>query len=241
MRNLRRRWAPVLLVALALAAAGWAAAGGTGLSGGTRAPAGQEAPSEQPAPTLDAPTPAPTGEQEPGELADSEVPGWLSGALTGLFLAIVATVVGVFIYAGVRYLLFERVERRAILDQPASQPPDAAADLAEVLQAVRAGLADMDAGGDPRRAVIACWLRLERLAAAAGTARLAADTPTDLVRRLLARHRVSEPALGRLADAYRRARYAPAEVADDLLETARRALHDVDRQLSPSPGEVLRR
>lgn len=237
MENLRRRWAPVLLIALALIAAGWAAAGGTGLSGGTRPPSAQQPLFEEPPPTAGASAAAPAGPDESGgELAGSQLPGWVGAALTGLFLAMVATVVGVFLYAGVRYLLFERVARRAILDQAGSQPPDADADLAEVRQAVRAGLADLDAAGDPRRAVIACWLRLERLAAAAGTARLAADTPTDLVRRLLARHRVSQPALGRLADAYRRARYAPAEVATDLLETARQALHDVDRQLSTGVG-----
>jgi Domain of unknown function (DUF4129) len=230
-----RRWAPVLLVALALAAAGWAAAGGTGLSSGTRPPAEQEPPSGQPEPTPDQPTP--TGEEEAaGELSGVEIPSWLGAAMTGLLIAVVAIIVGVFLYVGLRYLLFERVARRAILDQAASQPPDATADLAEVREAVRAGLSDIDAGGDPRRAVIACWLRLERLAAAAGTARLAADTPTDLVRRLLARHRVSEAALGRLAGAYRQARYAPAEVAGDLLETARQALHDIDSQLAAGAG-----
>jgi hypothetical protein len=233
MEAILRRWAPVPLVVLALAAAGWAAAGGTGLSGGTRPPPPLESPPDRPPPTPGAatPVPAPTGEGA-DELVYAGVPGWLSTAMTAFFLALVATVVGVFLYAGARYLLTERVARRAILDRAASQPGDAAADLAEVREAVRAGIAEVDAGGDPRRAVIACWLRLERLAAAAGTARLAADTPTDLVARLLARHRVDGAALDRLADAYRRARYAPAEVAGDLLATARQALQDIDHQLS---------
>jgi hypothetical protein len=202
------------------------------MSGGTRPPAEQEQPPDPPVPPDGgSPTPPPTAAGG-GDPVGAEVPGWISGALTAFFLAVVATVVGVFLYVGVRYLLTERVARRQILQQAASQPPGAQLDLEEVRDAVRAGLADMDAGGDPRRAVIACWLRLERLAAAAGTARLAADTPADLVARLLARHRVSEPALGRLADAYRLARYAPAEVAGELLATARQALEDIDVQLS---------
>jgi len=237
MEILLRRWAPVLLAVLALTVAGWAAAGGTGLSGGTRPPVTRPPLSVSPPAPGSASAPAPIGEQAE-EPVEAEVPGWFSTAMTALVLTVVATIVGVFLYAGVRYLLTERVARQAILDRAASQPPEGEADLAEVREAVRAGLADMDAGGDPRRAVIACWLRLERLAAAAGTARLAADTPTDLVRRLLAHHRVSDVALGRLADAYRRARYAPAEVAGDLLETARQALHEIDHQLAAGVGSL---
>ena len=84
----------------------------------------------------------------------------------------------------------------------------------------------------PRRAVIACWLRLEHAAAGSGTPRLAADTTADLVARLLAVHKVGEPALGRLAGAYRQARYAPHEVDESLRDTARRALAEVDAELS---------
>jgi hypothetical protein len=236
MDLLTRRWSPVLLVVLVLAVAGWAAAGGTGLAGGTRPAPEQEPPlwPSAPAPGDASPVPAPTAEGAE-DLVTTEVPGWVGTALTVFFLAVVATVVGVFLYVGVRYLLTERVARREIVDRAASQPPDAA-DLEQVREAVRAGLAEVDAGGDPRRAVIACWLRLERLAAAAGTGRLAADTPADLVARLLAQHRVSDRALDRLAGAYRQARYAPAEVAGDLLATARQALHEVDSQLSVVPG-----
>ncbi len=59
-----------------------------------------------------------------------------------------------------------------------------------MLAAVDAGLADLD-DGDPRAAVIACWVRLEEAAAAAGTPREPGDTPGELVLRLLAGHQVS--------------------------------------------------
>ena len=230
----------MLLVALVLAAAGWAAAGGTGVPGGVRPPPiAEPPPTDQPV-TGEPTAPAPTAEPDPEEPAEASLPGWVGAAVTGLFLAMVAAVIGAFIYAGARYLLTERVRRRVILDRAASQPPDAGTDPEAVREALRAGLAELAAGGDPRRAVIACWLRLERLAAAAGTARLAADTPADLVRRLLARHRVSQAALDRLADAYRRARYAPAEVAGDLLATAEQALSEVDRQLRAGVAGVGR-
>nr|BFE79756.1 hypothetical protein GCM10020093_023570 [Planobispora longispora] len=97
---------------------------------------------------------------------------------------------------------------------PPPLPDEPEETVLRVREALRAGLADLDSAGDPRRAVIACWLRLEHAAARAGTPRALADTPADLVARLLAAHRVGEAALERLAAAYRRARYSPHEVDD---------------------------
>lgn len=225
------RWLPLLLVVAALALAGLAAGGGTGLTGGRLPPQAEEELGEQP----DRPeaTAAPTATAAPAEEAvETEPPGWLTALVTSFFVGLIIAVVGVFLYVGVRYLLTERVNRRAIEDRAASQPADGDPELAEeVREAVRAGLADLDAGGDARRVVIACWLRLERVAAAAGTPRLPSDTPADLVARLLATHRVSDAALRRLADAYRLARYAPVEVADELAATAQQALRDLAGQL----------
>lgn len=226
------RWSPVLVAVLALALAGWAAAGGTGLGTGRLSPPGGEPTPVPPSPGGATEPPPSTPPTLAAPDPEGTIPTWL---FTAGALAFIAAVVGLLLYIGLRYLLVERVARREILDQPATQPPGA--DLEQVRDAVRAGLADLDAGGDPRRAVIACWLRLERLAAAAGSARLAADTPADLVTRLLTRHRVSDQALGRLADAYRLARYAPAEVSGELLATARQALRDVAVQLgAPVPA-----
>lgn len=225
-----RRWLPVLLVAAGLVIAAVAAAG-PGLSGGTLPPRAEEGLLAEPEES-----PEPAGTLGPAarpveEFVHTEYPGWLSWPVTIFFLALAAGAVGLVLYLTGRYLFTERVVRRQLRGQAASQPEGALA-AEEVRDALRAGLADIDAGGDPRRAVIACWLRLERTAAAAGTARLAADTPADLVARLLAAHRVSDQALARLADAYRLARYAPAEVDDALLGSARQALADVAAQLA---------
>ena len=115
----------------------------------------------------------------------------------------------------------------------ASQPVGAG----ELREALRAGLAGIDAGDDPRAAVIACWLRLEHAAAAAGVERLAAETSTDLVHRLLSAHRVDDRSLSALADAYRLARYAPHDVGAELRDTARSALAAVDAQLAAAVAE----
>ncbi|ACZ86826.1 DUF4129 domain-containing protein [Streptosporangium roseum] len=152
---------------------------------------------------------------------------------TGRFAFWAVVVIGAMLAAPVIVMLVRMLMRsgdRPPAVRPAQERPAAAA---EMRAALRAGLTDLDAGDDPRRAVIACWLRLEHAAAGAGTPRLAADTPGDLVTRLLAAHRVSGPALGRLAAAYRQARYAPHEVTGSLRGTARRALAEVDAELSP--------
>lgn len=231
-----RRWLPVLVVTLALALAGLAATG-SGLTGHQIPPLAVP-PTETPVPE-DGGRPLPTlPEPSPGEPEE-----FLGGnpallAYLGLVLALFGAILLYLAYHLVRWLLRERVHRRAVPRTRASQP-DATAGADEVREALRAGLADLDAGGDARRAIIACWLRLERVAAAAGTARLVADTPGDLVIRLLSQHRVSRAALERLADLYRRARYAPAVVGDDLASAARVALAQVDRELSaPAAARV---
>jgi hypothetical protein len=95
----------------------------------------------------------------------------------------------------------------------------------ELVAAVDAGLEDLsDTDRDPRRAVIACWVRLEQAAAAAGTPRHPGDTPTELVSRLLAEQRVDAGLLSAMRDVYREARYATHAVDDRMRAEARSAL-----------------
>ncbi|MEU8615511.1 DUF4129 domain-containing protein, partial [Actinoplanes sp. NPDC048791] len=91
--------------------------------------------------------------------------------------------------------------------------------------ALDAGLQELsDTDRDPRRAVIACWVRLEQAAAAAGTPRHAGDSPTDLVARLLAEQRLDAGVLTPFAAVYRQARYATHTVDDQMRQQARSAL-----------------
>ncbi|MFI5935573.1 DUF4129 domain-containing protein [Actinoplanes sp. NPDC051494] len=95
----------------------------------------------------------------------------------------------------------------------------------DLVAAVDAGLQELSDGDqDPRRVVIACWVRLEQAAAAAGTPRHAGDSPTDLVARLLAEQRLDNAVLTPFADVYRQARYATHTVDDQMRQQAGSAL-----------------
>ena len=166
----------------------------------------------------------------PSDPHDVAVPGWLAVAGRALCLAALVVVVALLLW----YLLRNGIrmrERRSTL-RPA--PPAQARD--EVIAAVDAGLSDLDdSDTDPRRAVIACWVRLEQAAAAAGTPREPGDTPTELVTRLLAGHDVSAPVLYPLAEVYRLARYATHTVDTTMRDQARAALRQLRAQLAGQP------
>lgn len=233
MQTVLRRWLPVLVVVAGLSAIA-AVAAGPGLSGGRRPPS---APTDGAGaltpvvPTPASPTPTPLPLAEAVEPNDSLLVTIMVWTYLGIVALLLLSILGYLAYRALYQLVVERPRGLALRDRAASQPEDEDAVREQMRQAVRASLAEIDAGGDPRRAVIDCWLRLERLAFAAGTPRRPADTPADLVGRMLAAHRVSAEALQELAEAYRQARYAPAEVDHRLLQVARGSLQTVDLQL----------
>jgi hypothetical protein len=125
--------------------------------------------------------------------------------------------------------------RRAGLGEPLREEPSTAEDLVAALDAGLEELSDTDR--DPRRAVIACWVRLEQAAAAAGTPRHAGDSPTDLVGRLLREQRVDAGVLAALLEVYRQARYATHSVDDQMRAQARSALQRLRADLgAPVPS-----
>lgn len=139
-----------------------------------------------------------------------------------LVLAVVALLVTMLVRGAVR---------RVRLDaDPVARPPSAGAHE-EVMAALTQGLAELDEG-DPRQAVIACWVRLERTADDAGVPRKPGDTSTDLVVRLLSGRSVNSAVLNDFATVYRHARYSPHPVDDAMRNQAREALRLLRDQLS---------
>jgi hypothetical protein len=181
------------------------------------------APTEE-APPLLPPAPVETAVGEtagPAAEATGGLPSWI-GTLALTVLGIAAlVVVALAVWAIVRDQQKRRQRRRG-RGLPVRTEPRTAEDLVAALDAGLEELSDTDR--DPRRAVIACWVRLEQAAAAAGTARLPGDSPTDLVGRLLREQHVDARVLAALLEVYRQARYTPHTVDDQMRAQARSAL-----------------
>lgn len=86
--------------------------------------------------------------------------------------------------------------------------------------------------GETREAVVACWLLLERAAAAAGSAALAHETTTEFAARLAGEQLVSGAALTRLAGLYRVARFSGHPVDPGMRAQARSALAVLQGELT---------
>lgn len=150
------------------------------------------------------------------------VPDWMRTVVTAVCLLVVVAVVALLIVQLVRTGVGRRL---GTVGRGPARAPRPLGTAASVVAALDAGLSALDDDdGDPRRAVIACWVRLESAAAAAGTPRRPGDTPTDLVMRLLEAHEVSAGVLTGFADIYRQARYAPHVVDATMRAEARDAL-----------------
>jgi hypothetical protein len=103
------------------------------------------------------------------------------------------------------------VDRRR---RPPSFPAHPAAPSPDLAEAVEEGLVTLEVGAVDD-AVIACWVRLEEAAAAGGVDRLPWETATELTVRLLDRFDVPQPAVDRLLDLYRTARYSRHRLGED--------------------------
>ncbi len=174
----------------------------------------------------------------PGSGAAREVfgvPGWASwiGGLAAA--AFVITVVAVLVWHFVRnhWLDIRQVARDADRSGEAMS-----ARREDVIAALDEGIARLAGDGDARSAVIACWVRLEEVAEAAGTPRAPSDAPADLVTRLLGAHQVSTAALTSLADLYRAARYSTNVIDNSMRARALSSLHTIRGQLEVSVPTV---
>jgi hypothetical protein len=166
----------------------------------------------------------------PGTGANVEVPEWLSWAITVTFASLVLALL--LLLLGVMLRGYWGRRSQVVARQSGLPAMEEARRL--VRGAIDEGLTDLDdADEDPRRAIIACWVRLERAAHLAGVPRGAGDTAADLVDRLLRTHFVvSADVLDGLAATYREARFADHVLDTAARERARAAL----RQLRAEVG-----
>ncbi len=178
-------------------------------------------PSVDPAPLLPTQPDVTVAAQEgAGQGAASGLPGWIGTAALVVLAVAGLVVIALVVWAIVRDQARRRTRKAG--RAPVAEEPRTAEDLVAALDAGLEELSDTDR--DPRRAVIACWVRLEQAAAAAGTRRHAGDSPTDLVGRLLREQRVDAGVLAALLEVYRQARYATHTVDDQMRAQALSAL-----------------
>ncbi|MGW0433004.1 DUF4129 domain-containing protein [Micromonospora sp. NPDC003197] len=178
----------------------------------------------------------PPGPARVAAAEQSELPGWITVVAVVAGVAVLAVVVGLLLRGVVRDLRRRRDIWRAGSDGRRSS----ARTTRDVVDALDAGLVELsDDDVDPRRAVIACWVRLEQAAAAAGLPRQVGDTPTDLVTRLLrGRTTVSADVLAAFAQVYREARYATRTVDERMRSQARSALQRLRAELTDETGGI---
>jgi Domain of unknown function (DUF4129) len=157
-------------------------------------------------------------------------PAWVGWLVSVLCLAGVLVIVGMLVW----FLIRDRLaERRVPLAKETVALPAIAETQRKLRSAVDEGLAELDdTDADPRRAVIACWVRLEQAAAEAGAPRTVGDTSTDLVARLLASHLVNGAILAAFSAVYREARFATHAVDVGMRDQARSALRRLREELA---------
>lgn len=214
-----RRWWPLAAVLALLFL--------TALAATRSAPQLDQIARDEPPPTL-----APLVPTQP-DVVPSENPNQVPEAAKGLpdwagTVALVAlgvvglAVLGLAVFALLRDQSRRRARKGGRTKHQGKHQPRTAEELVAALDAGLEELSDTDR--DPRRAVIACWVRLEQAAAAAGTPRHPGDSPTDLVGRLLNEQQVDARVLAALLEVYRQARYATHTVDNQMRQQARSAL-----------------
>jgi hypothetical protein len=151
--------------------------------------------------------------------------------LLSVLLIVLAVTVAVWI---VRTGVWPRLRRGGVRERSVRQvtalPEVAERELAVDVEAARVALA----GGSPRNAIVACWMQLERDAAAAGLPRDAAETSAEYVERVVAASSVDPAPIRELAALYREARFSRHELRDDHRTRALAALNRVEAVLRSS-------
>ncbi len=185
-----------------------------------------------PVPTTGAPTPERALPHETAEAAASgSISDSVSTAPSRVPAGAALVLAGLVILAGVATLGSWLHRGRSTVRYEAAPLPEEVRRL--MWRAVDHGLhALAETDTDARRAVIACWTRLESAAAEAGTRRGPGDTSTDLVLRLLSDHEVSADVLAGFAEIYREARFATHMVDAAVRQQALAALGQLRDELS---------
>lgn len=95
--------------------------------------------------------------------------------------------------------------------------------------------------GEPRNAIVACWVQLEDACARIGLRRGRAETSMEFTHRVLATYAVGPGPIDDLADLYREARFSEHVLTEDHRQRAVRALTELTGRLRDRAGAAGRR
>jgi hypothetical protein len=147
------------------------------------------------------------------------------GHYTPQFAWIPALIVSVLVVGGIVAAWWSATARRRARGFDETTLAEALADVLEET------LDDLRAEGDPRRAVIAAYARLERAVAAYGLPRRPAEAPLEYLARMLEELSVSRAAVQELTLLFERAKFSHHEVGIEMKEQAIAALQKVLEEL----------
>lgn len=186
-------------------------------------------PKPEPQPSGNNPSGGPPTGQNFGK-NNGSLPHWV-GVLT---IVVLCTIAAFLITALIIHIV--RVVRRMEWSERDKHPdrPDSElspADLAKKLEAAVDEVLIQIERGETNEAIIACWMRLEDVAAAAGTERRPAETSAELTQRVLSEHQVSADTLAHFSELYREARFSAHTLADSARDDARSALEQIRDEL----------
>lgn len=164
------------------------------------------------------PLPGPAGVGRAGRLiAPSAAPIW--AVITGMAIAVAVV------------LALAVLSRRRRSAGPAR---DRGNRLTRLLESLAAGSDALNAGGEPREAIIACYAAMERGFAAAGSAPSAADTPAEVLARAARAGIVRSGPGEMLTGLFRRARYSTQPMTSGDAGAAANALAQMRADLAAS-------
>lgn len=160
-------------------------------------------------------------------------PGWFDDVMR--VLIIVASTI--FVALVIRYLIktFRVLDLSKLRGGPKPDPDDLEFAPAELTQAFSDAVDETlirIERGEPRDAIVACWVRLEDVAAQAGIERRPSETSAELTERVLGTHWVSDERLDGLSRLYREARYSSHTMTEAARQRARAALEEIRAELA---------
>jgi hypothetical protein len=121
---------------------------------------------------------------------------------------------------------------------PDGRDADSAMPAAPLRTAVEESLDDLRAEGDPRRAIVRCYARFERVAADSGLERRPWLTPTEFMREVLARLSLPRAAVPTLTGLFELARFSHHPLGPSERDRAVDALHEIRRATATSEGDA---